>query len=71
MFATGKMPMIAVLALVDRERIRRQTVLSLGEARAHLGRLLVGETDLVRIAHPAFLWLVGLKIIICHAQNLP
>lgn len=47
MFAAGKVPMIAVFALVDRERIRRQTVFSLGEARAHLGRLLVGKANLV------------------------
>lgn len=71
MFAASKVPMIAVFALVDRERIRRQAVLGLGEARAHLGRLLVGEADLMRIAHPAFLRLVGLKNIICHAQNPP
>lgn len=71
MFAAGKVPMIAVLALVDRERIRRQAMLGLGKARAHLGRLLVGEADFMRIAHPAFFRLVGLKIIICHAQNLP
>ena len=57
-----EMPVVAVFAFIGREGIRWQLMLELGKARAHLGGFFIWIADLVRIADPAFLWLVWLIV---------
>ena len=56
----GKMPVVAVFALVAGEGIDGQAMLILDEARRIFGGFFVGVANLLLVVHPAFFWLIWL-----------
>ena len=58
--------MVAIFALIYAKRARLQAVFKLRQARTLLGGVFVWVADLMRIAHPAFLWLVWLIVLFLH-----
>ena len=58
--------MVTVLALINTERIDRQTVFVFDQARGLFGGFLVRVTNFLFVIYPAFFGLVGLRFHICN-----